>query len=106
MRLHDPAIAFYVQSALESAQLLQVAARRPGLYTIRDLDWPVLLLDLALDRMRESDQVTPIYFCGFEPGYEASGYPVALRPRHQRRDRALDQRDRGIFGHRPSSAVN
>lgn len=80
VRLHDPDIAFYVQSALESAQLLQVAARRSGFYTIRDLDWPVLLLDLALDRMRESGRISPIYFCGYEPGYEAAGYPGLYDP--------------------------
>jgi hypothetical protein len=80
VRLHDPGIAFHTQSALESAQSLVVAERRSGLYTIRDLGWPIALLDLALDVMRESGHVTPIYFCGYERGYEAKSYPGLYDP--------------------------
>ena len=53
IRLHSPDIAFYVQSALESAQLLLLAltgAERGEfrVLAITDLGWPVTLLDLAL----------------------------------------------------------
>jgi nucleoside-diphosphate-sugar epimerase len=81
VRLHDPNIAFYVQSARESAQLLVVAERRSGFYSIRDLGWPISLLDLALGVMRRSGRLAPIYFCGYEPGYEAAAYPGLYDPR-------------------------
>jgi FlaA1/EpsC-like NDP-sugar epimerase len=53
IRLHSPDIAFYVQSALESAQLLLLAClgSQRGefrVHAIGDLGWPVSLLDLAL----------------------------------------------------------
>jgi nucleoside-diphosphate-sugar epimerase len=81
VRLHAPDIAFYVQSARESAQLLIAAEQRSGFYSIRDLDWPVSLLDLALAVMWKSGRPSPIYFCGYEPGYEATTYPGLYDPR-------------------------
>jgi FlaA1/EpsC-like NDP-sugar epimerase len=53
VRLHGTDIAFYVQSALESAQLLLLAALgsqrgQSRVHAISDLGWPVSLLDLAL----------------------------------------------------------
>src|ERR1017187_6123055 len=53
IRLHSTEIAFYVQSALESAQLLLLAClgSQRGefrMHAISDLGWPVSLLDLAL----------------------------------------------------------
>ncbi|GAA1819373.1 polysaccharide biosynthesis protein [Planosporangium flavigriseum] len=84
VRLHSPDTVFYVQSALESAQLLLAAALAPAddvfrLYAIRDLGWPVNLLDLALGVIASS-RVTPIYLAGYEPGYEQSPYPGLYDP--------------------------
>jgi hypothetical protein len=31
--------------------------------------------------MREQGRVSPIYFCGFEPGYESASYPGLYDPR-------------------------
>ena len=57
VRLHDWQTLFYAQSALESAELLLAAGLRaqPGglrVYAIRDLGWPVSLLDLAIGTLR------------------------------------------------------
>ena len=67
IRLHAPDISFYAQSALESAQLLLVAglASQAGqfrVHAIRDLGWPICLLDLALDVLAQAGSATPIYF--------------------------------------------
>ena len=75
IRLHSTEIAFYVQSALESAQLLLLAClgSQRGEFRINaisDLGWPVSLLDLALAVLARSDSATPIYFSGYDLGYE------------------------------------
>jgi hypothetical protein len=81
IRLHAEGIGFHVQSALEAAQLLDFAGRRSALYTMRDLAWPIDLLSMTLDVMREVGRTTPIYFCGYEKGYEAQPYPGLYDPR-------------------------
>ncbi len=81
IRLHAEGIGFHVQSAFEAAQLLNFASRRSALYTMRDLDWPIDLLTLTLDVLRELGRRTPIYFCGYEQGYEAEPYPGLYDPR-------------------------
>jgi nucleoside-diphosphate-sugar epimerase len=85
IRLHSADIAFYVQSALESAQLLLLAAigSRPSelrVAAISDLGWPVSLLDLALAVSARSDSVTPIYISGYERGYEEIPFPGLYDP--------------------------
>ncbi|GAA2903227.1 hypothetical protein GCM10010472_71810 [Pseudonocardia halophobica] len=80
IRLHSPDIAFYGQSALESAQLMAAAAERSGLVTLRNLQWPFSLLDLALGVRREASSSAPIYFCGYEAGYEAGVHPASYDP--------------------------
>ena len=73
IRLHSPDIVFYVQSAIESAQLLIAAGGRQGefrIHAINDLGWPVNLLDLALAVLGQSGPGTPIYFSGYGQGYE------------------------------------
>jgi hypothetical protein len=85
VRLHSPDTVFYIQSAIESAQLLLAALLSPAddvfrLYTIHDLDWPVSLLDLALGFIASGRRVTPIYLAGHEPGYEESPYPGLYDP--------------------------
>jgi len=85
LRLHAADIMFYAQSALESAQLLLcagVAARRGTLraHAISDLGWPVSLLDLALGTLARTGSEAPIYFSGYDPGYESRPFPGLYDP--------------------------
>ena len=88
IRLHSPQIAFYVQSAVESAQLLMLAAldqgpARPGRLPIRaiaDLGWPVSLLDLTLGVLAARDSGAPVYLSGYDPGYEEVPFPGLYDP--------------------------
>jgi hypothetical protein len=49
-------------------------------FTMRNLGWPVQLLDLAVGTLIESGARVPIYFCGFERGYEAEAYAGQYDP--------------------------
>jgi hypothetical protein len=85
IRLHGTDIAFYAQSALESAQLLlgAGAGARPGalrVHAITNLEWPVNLLDVALGTLARSGSATPIYFSGYDPGYEMVPFPGLYDP--------------------------
>ena len=85
IRLHSPDIAFYVQSALESAQLLLLAclgSQRAEfrVYAISDLGWPVSLMDLALAVLARSGSGTPIYVSGYDRGYEEIPFPGLYDP--------------------------
>jgi len=85
IRLHSPDIAFYVQSALESAQLLLLAClgAEPSEYrvfAISDLGWPVSLMDLALDVLARSGSPTPVYISGYDQGYEEIPFPGLYDP--------------------------
>ncbi|HEV7899296.1 MAG TPA: polysaccharide biosynthesis protein [Planosporangium sp.] len=85
VRLHSPDTVFYVQSAVESAQLLLSTLLSAAddvfrLYTIRDLNWPVGLLDLALGHIASNHRVTPIYLAGHDPGYEETPYAGLYDP--------------------------
>jgi nucleoside-diphosphate-sugar epimerase len=85
IRLHSPDIAFYVQSALESVQLLLLAClgSQRGefrVHAISDLGWPVSLLDLALAVLARSGSATPIYFSGYDRGYEEIPFPWLYDP--------------------------
>jgi nucleoside-diphosphate-sugar epimerase len=85
IRLHSPDIAFYVQSALESAQLLLLAAAGSEqgelrIQAINDLGWPVSLLDLALAVLARKGSDTPIYFSGYDRGYEEVPFPGLYDP--------------------------
>jgi nucleoside-diphosphate-sugar epimerase len=86
IRLHDPEVMFYVQSALECAQLMLAAgldARTDELRisAITDLGWPVNLLDLAVGMLELTGSRSPIYFSGHDPGYEAVPFPGLYDPR-------------------------
>lgn len=86
IRLHAADTMFYVQSAREAADLLTsaVIGGRPGVTTvhaIRDLGWPVALLDLSLGWIADTSATSPVYICGFEAGYESSPYPGLYDPR-------------------------
>jgi len=79
IRLHAPEIGFFAQSAAESAELLLCSGigtseRMMMNHAIRDLGWPIDLLRMTLGYLHISRRISPIYFCGFEPGYEDSGY--------------------------------
>jgi nucleoside-diphosphate-sugar epimerase len=85
IRLHSPDIAFYVQSALESAQLLLLSclgARRGEfrIFAISDLGWPVSLMDLALSVLDSSGSRTPVYVSGYDRGYEEIPFPGLYDP--------------------------
>jgi hypothetical protein len=85
VRLHSADTMFYVQSAAESAQLLLTALLAPPdrlfrLHAIRDLDWPVSLLDVVLGFMIRHDTVLPLHLAGHDPGYEAAAYPGLYDP--------------------------
>jgi len=85
IKLHSPDIAFYVQSALESAQLLLntcLGAERGEfrVFAISDLSWPVSLMDLALDVLARSGLPTPVYISGYDQGYEEIPFPGLYDP--------------------------
>ena len=85
IRLHGAQIEFYVQSGIEAAQLLLAAGigARAGMLRInalRDLDWPVQLLDLALGMRAQARSAAPVYIAGYESGYESSPFPALYDP--------------------------
>jgi nucleoside-diphosphate-sugar epimerase len=85
IRLHSPDIAFYVQSALESAHLLLLAmlgaeAGEFRVHAIADLGWPVSLLDVALGTVAAASSRTPVYISGYDPGYEEVPFPGLYDP--------------------------
>jgi nucleoside-diphosphate-sugar epimerase len=85
IRLHSADIAFYAQSALESAQLLLraglgAAAGALSVHAITDLGWPVSLLDVALGVLARTGSSAPIYFSGYDRGYEVVPFPALYDP--------------------------
>jgi nucleoside-diphosphate-sugar epimerase len=85
VRLHSADIAFYVQSALQSARLLLAAAagaRRGSLWVhaINDLGWPLALVDVALGALARAGSASPIYFSGYDRGYESAPFPGFYDP--------------------------
>jgi NAD(P)-dependent dehydrogenase (short-subunit alcohol dehydrogenase family) len=85
IRLHSADIAFYAQSARESAQLLLIAmlGAVPGefrVHAIADLGWPVGLLDVALGVLASTRSATPLYISGYDPGYEEVPFPGLYDP--------------------------
>ena len=85
IRLHGAHIEFYVQSGIEAAQLLIASGldATPGVLRInalRDLDWPVGLLEVALGTLAETGSPSPIYVCGHEEGYESTPFPALYDP--------------------------
>ena len=77
VRLHETRGSFYIQSAIESAQLLICAggddqAGGLGVHAISDLGWPVDLLLLTLGALSRADSIPAIYFSGRDPGYRGN----------------------------------
>jgi NADP-dependent 3-hydroxy acid dehydrogenase YdfG len=84
-RLHGSDVVFYAQSAQESAQLMLIAGLTSAsdgiqVHAIRDLGWPVSLLDLAIGALRHASSGIPIYFSGFDSGYEDTVRPDLFDP--------------------------
>ena len=76
--LHAANVRFYVQSALESAQLVLAAAGSggAGTFALRDLGEPIELVELARDHAAR-DGVEPVLdIVGYEQGYEGSAHPA------------------------------
>lgn len=85
IRLHDVQAVFYLQSAREAGRLLlsSVLDATPGslsISAIRDLDWPIALLDLAVGVLASRRGSSPLYCCGAEAGYELAPYPGLYDP--------------------------
>jgi hypothetical protein len=86
MRVHGADIAFYAQSAIESAQLLLLAGVNAGpglrLLAIRELGAPPRLLRVVLGQMQASSHGHPaIYLSGCDEGYERGNPPGLYDPR-------------------------
>lgn len=85
IRLHGAEIEFYVQSGAEAAQLLIAGGLGASdsvlrINALRDLDWPVSLLDLTLGMLAETGSDSPVYISGYEDGYEQSPFPALYDP--------------------------
>jgi NAD(P)-dependent dehydrogenase (short-subunit alcohol dehydrogenase family) len=84
MSLHDPYIAFYAQSATESAQLLLLGALNrlgePRLYCLRDLGPYFELLDVALGMRQVTGSASAVTITGFPPGYQSIPHPAQYDP--------------------------
>jgi nucleoside-diphosphate-sugar epimerase len=86
IRLHSADISFYVQSAVESAQLLLAAflgAERGEfrVHAITDLEWPVSLTDVAFGVLAAEKSQAPVRVVGYDPGYEETAFPGLYDPR-------------------------
>lgn len=87
MPVHDSDLAFYVQSAAESAQLLLLCGLDPApgvrAMALRDLGEPVRLLALVVGRLASvcPDDHPAIYLSGPVRGYELSVGPGLYDPR-------------------------
>ena len=84
-RVHDPDIQFYVQSAVESAQLLLLAGLteqpdRLRMVAIRCLGDPARLLSMTLGKIGRSSVFPPVYFAGYDKGYERGNPPGLYDP--------------------------
>jgi len=85
IQLHAADIAFYVQSAIESAQLLLIAGHgavdgEMRVHGIRNLGWPVALADIAEGVLADLDSASEICVVGYERGYEEQAYPGLYDP--------------------------
>jgi nucleoside-diphosphate-sugar epimerase len=85
IRLHSQDVAFYAQSAIESAQLLLIAMLGGvrgefRVHAITDLGWPISLLDVALGVLASTGSATPLYISGYDPGYEEVAFPGLYDP--------------------------
>lgn len=80
LQIHDPNAIFYVQSAVESVQLMMISLligrkKCPAVCAINNLDWPFELIDIATGVMQEVGYSVAIEVIGEELGYEQGVYP-------------------------------
>lgn len=85
VRLQNPEVLFYIQSAKESAHLLLNSMLEAehgvlNIQAIRDLEMPIDLLDLGLGAISKKNSKVPIYFGGVEKGYEDVAWPGLYDP--------------------------
>jgi hypothetical protein len=88
LRIHEPDIQFYIQSAIESAQLLMLAGlvSDPGrlrMVAIRCLGDPAPLLSVACGKLQvdaADETCPPIYLSGYDKGYERGNPPGLYDP--------------------------
>ncbi|SHG28920.1 Polysaccharide biosynthesis protein [Jatrophihabitans endophyticus] len=87
IRVHDPDLEFYAQSARESAQLLllaglDAATDRPHGLAIRSLGEPARLLDVVVGKIKASPRgdEAAIYLSGYDKGYERGNPPGLYDP--------------------------
>jgi hypothetical protein len=86
MRVHGEDVGFYVQSAVESAQLLLLAGLQSGpglqLLAIRELGDPPELLRVVLGHLQAqgSSEHPAIYLSGHDKGYEPGNPPGLYDP--------------------------
>lgn len=86
VKLHAKGIQFYVQSAVESAELLLAAGAYategvPSLFSITDLEEPVDLTQLAKGVIAEVQSDSVIDYTGYGQGYETHSFPGLYDPR-------------------------
>jgi nucleoside-diphosphate-sugar epimerase len=76
--LHAANVWFYVQSALESAQLVLASAGSAGggTFALRDLGEPIELVELARGLAARVGVEPVLEIVGFQQGYEASAHPA------------------------------
>jgi dTDP-4-dehydrorhamnose reductase len=84
VRVHSADAAFYAQSALEAAQLLLTASVAPctdalDLLAIRNLDWPLHTLDLAIGVIA-TEGTAPLHVAGYDAGYAEQQYQGLYDP--------------------------
>lgn len=80
MSLHAPNMVMHAQSAIESGQLLIEAAlyarvQATAVLSLRGLEWPFELTQLALGLRARARRSIPLVFEGYESGYESQHYP-------------------------------
>jgi len=85
VRLHSADILFYAQSAVESAALMLRAGLEAqqgefSVHAITNLGFPVNLLDIALGVLVQTGSSAPIYFSGYERGFEPMPFPGLYDP--------------------------
>ncbi|HEY2297769.1 MAG TPA: NAD-dependent epimerase/dehydratase family protein [Jatrophihabitans sp.] len=86
MRVHGEDVGFYVQSAIESAQLMLIAGLQTGpglqLLAIRDLGYPPDLLRVVLGHLQAhpGSAHPAIYLSGHDKGYEPGNPPGLYDP--------------------------
>lgn len=84
VELHAPYRPMHIQNAREAAELLlnsiicSIDNRSLKFTVVRNLGWPIELLDIALHKIYVSGAGVPIYFSGIPDGYDESVFSGQL----------------------------